>query len=853
MVKRRKRNILSTFLFSLASLVLFIACQDDYYYNDKEPDKTVVGNSIYDWLYEDGHFNYYLRLVESVQDAGVNYAEVLKTTGTKTVFVADDAAFEAFFADNPYGIRSFEDFSPAQKRALFFSCMLNDAYLLEMMSSTPGSGSSKPNQGQALRKATSWSVLDSIPFEKGSGLPDGPHWEQYREDGIHVLKDNSQWTMVHFLEPQMRIQGITAEDFRILTKTKEAPEGMTWDSSSAYIFNTKVVGKDITCKNGYINVLEKLLFPADNMAEYMRKNEDTRLFSRFMQRFCAPYYNAAVTGLYRQLHPDFLDRIYVKRFFVPGVVDYLPNENGLLDNTRKVAAGLKFDPGQNTYSPNMAVVGIGTDVISADESTQTDMGAIFVPTDEALTQYFNEGAGKFLIDRYQTWDSIPDNVLNLLLNSHMHPSFLQTTPERFAGLTNQMGTSLNVSKEDVVYSTICSNGVIYIVNRVYPPSDYASVRGPILINEATQIMNWAVDDLNFKLYLLSLENKFSFIVPTDSVFNNYISPASVGASLPERWKFYMKNNQVNATRYRIATGDSIGTVSIALVRNALTDIIDNHIVVGDIEDGRTYYQTKGGATIKISGQGAGMKLDGGGNSERGETVNVLNIYSQENGKTYLTDKVMQTPTSSVYSVLENEERFSVFFELCRDVYPVELSNKQVYGGSVFVNDNAGRGITPNVAFFNTFNYTVYVPTNEAMQQAHSAGRYKTIEEIELLDVEDRAVEMQKLYEFLRFHFQDNSVYIGGQSYTNEWFETATMDETGKKFRRLWVTNDANSMTVRTDENGGKEANVITSDGLYNLMVRDYRFSSGSTVTPNSTIVTSSYAVIHQINTTLDFQ
>jgi uncharacterized surface protein with fasciclin (FAS1) repeats len=835
-MRKQNRNIFNIFLFSLSGLLLS-ACQDDYYYDDREPDKTVVGNSIYEWLKDDGHFTYYLQIVESVQDVGVDYTEVLKTTGTKTVFVADDDAFEAFFADNPYGIRKFEDFTVLQKRALFFSCMLNDAYLMEMMSATPGSGGSKPNQGQAMRTTTAWSVLDSIPFEKGERLPDNPSWTPYKENGIYVLKDNTQWTMVYFLEPQMRMQGITPEDFRILTKTKENPNGMTWDAKAGYIFNTKVVKKDITCKNGYINVLEKLLFPADNMAEYMRNNPETQLFNRFIHRFCAPYYNASLTTAYRQLHADFSDRIFEKRFFTE-TTNYLPNpETGLPDVSQRVAATLKFDLGQNTYSPN---------------TLQSDMGAIFIPTDEALSYYFNEGGGKFLKERYLVWDSIPDNVMSLLLNNHIQASFLQATPKRFDALTNQMGTSLNIKEEDVVYSAICSNGVAYIVNKVYPPSDYASVRGPILVNEATKVMNWAVENLGFKLYLLSMENQFSFIVPTDDVFNNYVSPASVGAALPERWRFYMRNNQVTATRYSLTSGDSIGTVSSGLVQNALMNIVDNHIIVGDIEDGKRYYQTKGGATVKVSGKGAGMNLDSGGNNEQDETVTVQTIYSQENGKTYLVDKIVQTPTHSVYSVLDQEDKFGTFFDLCRSVYPLKVGGK-TYGGSIFVDDQSGRGITMNVSFFNTFNYTVYVPTNEALEQAHSAGRYKTLDEIELLEEpEDQAVEMQKLYEFLRFHFQDNSVYIGGKLYTNEWFETATLDETGKKFRRLWVTNTNDAITVRTKENGGKEAKVITSDGLYNIMVRDYKFSAGN-VTPNSSIITSSFAVIHQINTVLDFQ
>ncbi|MDR0732478.1 MAG: hypothetical protein LBF08_00225 [Dysgonamonadaceae bacterium] len=831
-MKTRNGSITHLFLLSLASLFC-VACQDDYYYNDREPDKATVGQNIYDRLNEDGRFTYYLRLVESVQDAGVDYTEVLKTTGTKTVFVATDSAFDAFFADNPYGIRKFEDFTAAQKRALFFTSMLNDAYLLEMMSNSPGSGASRPNPGQAMRTATAWSVLDSVPFEKGDRLPDNPYWEQYRERGIYILKDNSTWTMVHFLPPHMRMQNISAEDFRILTKTKENPQGITWDGTSPYIFDTKITEWDITCKNGYINVLEKVLFPVGNMAEYLRDNPDTRAFSRLMHRFCAPYLDAGATNAYRQLHPGFSEQIFTMRFFTDNNA-YAPDTLGRPDMSRRVAATLKFDPGKNDYSPSNA---------------ESDMGAIFVPTDKALREYFADGAGKFLKERYTTLDSIPDNVINLLLNSHMHASFLQTTPERFTALTNSMGASLNVKKEDVVYSSVCSNGVVYVVNRVYPPSDYASVRGPVLINEATQIMNRSVDELNFNLYLLSLENRFSFIVPTDAEFDNYINPASVGASTPERWRFYLKNNQVNATRYSLATGDSTGIVSTAQIRNALTDIIDNHIIVGDIEDGKTYYETKGGATVKILRSGGSLQLDGGGNGERNETANVRNIYSQENGKTYLTDKIVQTPTASVYSVLEKEEKFSAFFELCRDVYPVEL-NKKTYGGSVFVNDN---GITLNVAFFNTFNYTVYVPTNEAMRQAHDAGRYKTPEEIDGLDVEQQAAEMQKLYEFLRFHFQDNSVYIGGRAYNNEWFETATLDETGKKFRRLWVTNTPDALSIGTEKTGGKKANVITSNGLYNMMTRDYKFTSGAIVTNNSQIVTSSYAVVHQIDGVLDFK
>ena len=823
------------FLFSWASY-FFLACEDPYSYNDKEPSRDLLGESIYDYLEQNGHFTYYLRIVDSVQDAGTSYAEVLRRTGTKTVFVANDSAYEAFFANNSYGIHSFNDFTVAQKRAILFSGMLDDAYLMEMLGSTPGISGSSPNKGQALRRFTSWQVLDNVQFETGDQLPNTPLWAPYKNSGMYLLSDNSQWTMVHFIEAEMLTQNITPEDFTYITKTMDNPAGMQWNMNDAYIFSSKIIQKDITCKNGYINVLDRFQMPPDNMGESMRKGSDTKLFNHFFERYCAPYYDQTNTMNYRKINPDFIDKnLYVKRFFTASNI-YYPDANGNPDPNREVPAMLKFDP-QNNF---------------ATSPIQSDMAVIFVPTDDALNQYFSDaGSGKILKERYGYWDSIPDDVMSVFLNNHMWNSFLLTTPSRFETIQNQMGIPLGIKPEDVVYTTICSNGVIYHVNKVYTPSDYSSVMAPVIFGANTKIMYWAVKNLSFDLYLLSIENKFSFIVPTDDVFNNYIYPISVGQSSPERWKFFFTaSNTVQAIRYNM-TGDSIGVVTNqAIISNVLLDIVDNHIVVGDIEDGKTYYQTKGGATVKVTGSGVGMTLDEGGNSEQNETVDVVSIYNQENGKTYLTDKIVQTPTQSVYSTLSSHDEFSEFFALCRDVHPITTIDKITYGGYVFVNLASNIGITPNVSFFNTYNYTVYVPTNAAMEKAHDAGRYKTPDEIDQLDVEQQGPAMQELYEFLRYHFQDNSVYIGGNSYSNVWFETATMNNDTEKFRKVYVTNDANSLSVLTEN--GTTAHVITNGGLYNFMTRDYLFNTGL-INSSTQIATSSFAVIHQIDAVLDFK
>jgi uncharacterized surface protein with fasciclin (FAS1) repeats len=809
--KEKQLKKLSGFLPLFLSM-LFITCEDKYEYDNSEPDW--LGESIYDYLKNDGNFTYYVRIIDAVEDNGVKYSEVLQKTGNKTIFVADDKAFEVFFQENPYGIRNFDQLSNSQQRAILFAGILDDTFLLEMMSSAAGTGDAPPTRGQSMRKMTALAIEDSIPFEIGDELPNTPYWERFKEKGIHVLKDNSRWTLVHFLPSQMSQKGITDQDFNYIT-------GAARQGDDAYIYDIKVIRRDITCKNGYINVLEKVLYPADNMAEYIRKNEDTRVFSSLLERFCAPYYERMLlseTG-------NAVDSLFEKRYFTSG---------NTRDPDNKVKEGLlTFDPGQNTYSPT---------------GLETDMGAMFIPTDRALTEYFNAGEGKFLKDRYGSWENIPDNVLYHLINNHMRQSFLASVPSRFGALEDKIGTSLGIRPEDIVYAKVCTNGVVYVVDKVYPPSEYASVMAPIITGDITRIFNWAVKTYQFDLYLLSMDNVFSFFVPTDEVMQNYIHQPKYSQAVPEKWKFWYNTRtaQVNATVYSLLTGDSIRTeTSGSNLEYAMKDILDNHIVVGEIESGKKYYTTKGGATIQISGnEGVGMKLEGGGNKTLNENVTVTEAYSMKNGKTYLVDHIIQTPLQSVYAVMNANTDFREFADLCINSLPYEVqegSKTLVYGGSIFTRE----GIDFNVGFFNTFNYTVYIPTNEAVQEAIRSGVIKTWEQIAALPMEERAEETEKLYNLLRYHFQDNSVYISGER-VEKSYETATLNKDTEKFYKLTLNGNGSNLELTT-ASGGKAA-VVTSSALYNISCRDYKFNTAGTQ-----IETSSYAVVHQIDKVLEYK
>ena len=76
--------------------------------------------------------------------------------------------------------------------------------------------------------------------------------------------------------------------------------------------------------------------------------------------------------------------------------------------------------------------------------------------------------------------------------------------------------------------------------------------------------------------------------------------------------------------------DSIGEASTTQIRDRLTDILETHIVVGNVESGEKYYRTKDGGTIFVENAGKpNMTVAGGWQVEHGEKLPVAQIYKEE--------------------------------------------------------------------------------------------------------------------------------------------------------------------------------------------------------------------------------
>jgi uncharacterized surface protein with fasciclin (FAS1) repeats len=843
-------------LFMMLTLMLtvFSSCRDDYFYDDTLPEW--LGASIYDYLQEEGKYTTYIRMIDDLK-----YTETLSLTGSKTLFVASDSAFTEFYKNNEWGVRKYEDFSLAQKKLILNFSLINNAYLIETLSNYYDG--STYHEGTAMRRPTTLAAIDSIAFEQGDKLSIGKHFDSRREQGMYLLKDATVSPTVYFTQKFLTRSGITNEDMDYISGAVFSGKKSREDGD-VHVFDTKVIKRDIVCKNGYVHVLEKVLIPPVNMAVRIEMNPETKIFSKLLERFAAPYYDAAINSQYRQLYPNFTDSIFEKLYFSSkGGATALPS--GLV----AISTLLPFSPGWNSYSTT-----------GSQAALPADMATMFVPTDAAMNEYFNSGVGELLKGRFGSWDSVPDNIIIPLLRRHMRPSLIESVPSRFSKIVDDENYAVPIEKSHVTGSYTGVNGQIFYTNKVYPPRDYISVYSPILLSENTKIMNWAirisetsVDGTLFefyKLYLNSLVSNYSVFIPTDEYFEHYVDPIAYGQDVPAvlKFKYVEETNSIMAYIHKydkendIAEAEPIDSISSRnypnFIKNRLWDVLDSHIVIGNITTQKQYYVTKANDIIRIDGNESNMTVSGGRNMHMGTTSKVTRIFEQQNGKTYFIDNSIQPALRSLYTTLSSNPEYEAFFELLSNV-PAD------YTMQIF----SIQGVDQVVKFFNAYRYTVYAPTNAAIRDAYDSGRLRTWDEIDALTGTARTEAIEKMVRFLRYHFQDNAVFFGEN--INDQFQSATIKtndavthwKTAKnKYYKLGVVGTANSMELTTEKNEKVQVtslnNVVAKDYLFAKLPTTYKNVDGTgavsgTAFNTSLISTSSSIVVHQVNNILTFE
>lgn len=917
--KKYSNHFMKKFILfvALALTGVMTSCVDKDEEVDADSRPSFMGGSIYEELNNPsserltGTFSNYVRLINDL-----NYAEVLARTGSKTVFPANDEAFARFFQNNKWGVHSYEGLSKAQKKLLLNSSMLDNALLVSMLSNT--SGSDGVVKGRALKHPTNVSEIDTITFLRGAAdMPqNNKFWDKHKAKGIYTVCDATKPMMVHFTRDHMVANGISTagagSDFEIIT-------GSPYDEAenTAYVFSNKIINHgDVTCQNGYIHQLQDVLVPPGNLSQLIRENGETNYFSHILDYFCAPYYNRNLTNHYNDLAVAegraTIDSIFEIRYFSDKSKD--EKQLAVDPNGNNAPNRIAFDPAWNEYYES------GSKGKDASDALRQIL-SMFVPSDQAMVDYFVTGAGTYLIDLYGKKANTRENLLENLdslynaqpgilrdfIKNLQKNTFENNVPSRFTTIQNDASENMGMNlamlnkRADGKYDVqIANNGVMYVLNQMIVPDTYQSVLAPATTYPDMSIMNAISGTDDFDLYLLAMKANFAFFTPSDDAFKGgqyYVNPATMGSSKPKAYRFYINNNKklaadiYNYDKDTHEIGSRAGGVddaNIATLEKTLLDILNRHTIVlaaGETLGANKYYKTKDGGAIAIeNGTGEGMIVRTAAQQEGGLDPSVVEkTYNEKNGITYRINRVLQSPTNSVSYTLRHADgnRFEQFYELASgfNAYTDELEwagitdEKDKFGKSdldrcvVFTSEYGGKAdrcIDENVKMFNTYNYTLYAPNNEAMQKAFDDGlpRWEEIQALynkygEISDeptdeeIADRAQAKNMIYairDFVRYHFQNISVYADN-TVSSGRFQTLLADSYGLADEididaasgagKIYVKDGA-KQTITVDA----KANPATT----NMMCRELWLNKAAEQADQ--IETSSYCVIHEINTVM---
>lgn len=894
------------------------SCSDKYDL-DSDSQQPSNLNSIYGYLEGQGNYSNYLRLINDLGEK-----DVLSQTGSNTLFAADDEAFSRFFANNKWNVKSYEELSTAQKKLLLYSSMIDNPYSTSMLSTADG-----PIKGEVFRRSSSVTIYDSVlvvPNDDPEGImPQTERFDQLKSSSTRkstVLFDDPRQPnpMLHFNAQFMTSNKILSDDIDFIY-SKWLGFGQRAEED-VYVNNTKIIEPNIFCKNGFVHRVSEVLLPLDNMAETIRKTGNTQYFSSVLERFAGVAYDKDLTDAYNNSKGTSYDSVFIKRYYSDrsyGSTASGTNANKKFDTDkdgRTFDGSLLFDPGWNGLYPQMTAK--GTDPM------MEDMIVMIVPTDKAFKDWWDGEGGldihnfyaNGITDTKEGLNNVPVSVLDDLVNAGMKTPFTATIPSNFDNILDDANMKLGIQTSDIDSVMLASNGLIYVTNKVFAPTAYSSVLSPAVIDTVrfSAIAN-AIENLDYQAYLNSMVSSYTFLLPTNEALESYVDPVSFYYSAPQMWKFAIDRTKSLSQRLSVeiyscsideegnptASGSArkLTGATQTQIKDRLEEILDNLIITQEYTPGKQYYKTKGNTYVRITPGSAGIDVSATWQSQYDNPISVAedasSKYTKQNGTTLVVDKMPMGGSLSVAQMLSLNPDFSEFLWVLENSNALSKSNskdKWIAGDQQFGNllNIKNKGMigsedatsTQKVTYLlNNYHYTIYAPTNAAMQQAYTAGLpdaddlalAEQLDEDEgLTGTKESHVDSLKevLLDFVKYHIQDNAIFIDEgfnsgdyESGKTELIKSTTVDDDGNildwngtyspgRPYKLKVNVSASGLTV-TDVMGNTR-NVIKTGGAYNMMAREYWAdgTSANSLPSSTSLNNSSFAVIHAIDGPLYF-
>ncbi len=410
---------------------------------------------------------------------------------------------------------------------------------------------------------------------------------------------------------------------------------------------------------------------------------------------------------------------------------------------------------------------------TTDPANMIYLYTAFIPYDNVLQDYLNNTVFKY----YESIDSVPQLFLIYLLKSHQ-VDYLTLPSKMDKRFTNYYGDDIEFhSNTDIGTSIMCSNGVIYAMNKVLEPNAFTCVPGPIYYNS------------NYTTFLYALNN--SGVLPT-------LTQPDVDVTL-----FATDNSKLlkNGIRTKNSSGDisieiqsSDGLWNSMVPNNAdgytLEEFVKDNVFIGKVDDlsGEGYLRMASDNYVHYK---AG-KIYGGGNQKDGDYCQVVEkIPSDKNGVLYYLDGPIKNAENAAELILSDPD-LSSFKDLLTTAGLID-SVQEIY-------EQPGIKF-PRIRFMPDLRqWTILAPDNQAIASANASGLIPA--------------DTAELRNFIYYHFVRSKCVFDDGEFSGS-LPTQLQDTvvgTDIRYKNLTFTNSVNSLSVT--DNAGNTVSIDHSGADY---------------------------------------
>ena len=589
------------------------------------------------------------------------YDTIIDRSGSYTVFVPNDAAFEEYFASHPqYNSvldMSYED----MKELVKYHIVQNPWSRYQLMTLDINGWIDKEDpyndEPWGYKRQTLLKEENRKYFVKIDGRDLITIVDSTQSNDTRTVFNPSRKYVPIFFDEYMYLARLNASDFEFYF---DRP----FESGNIYFANALLLDQDAYAENGFIYVVDEVVDPFKNVEKLLEDNSSGNTYTQYISSV--------------HLFPQFVENIEETNK-QPGA------EEGL-----DVPDLYDLSYPQLTFDIQKELTGKGRDGVNSTNTIRYHYGMV-APTDVAMKDLIDN----LITDKsgYPHWPSYqyaPDIIKRIVVNTHMaeSPVYLSDIRE---GFINGEKDSVAIDEGVIVEKHFGSNATFIGVNKPIIPRAFSSVAGPVYLRPGFRRIMYSMEFANILPAVKRREATYSFYVQPDwsllADSSLYISPDLLrpGRYIVESYDMSTRPaRKVSRSEYEINYQmlNQIGTgVHTGIPRKEfIPTLAGNYIVYNSTDD----------------------IVTGGVPSKRGYNGTDSTIYLRpqkleeptDNGITYQVEGWFSFPRVRIYDLLSGG--FPDFFAI---IQRAGLTNYD-YGILTFINDSEY--------------YTVFVPSGEAL-------------------------------------------------------------------------------------------------------------------------------------------